>query len=174
MHDKCGGPSRLLVGLSVFLNVFCCVVVMEIFYFWCPPIKWTFPFKLSHAHSFGCRNIHRQCTYCRDSMTWDVFIKYQGFYGLYIDGHREIFSKTKLGYSKILSFKSQMFSQEQWTTPVIPALGKLRQTEYHKFETSLGHIWIDRPAWVRVVRPCLSKQNFDWERFCSDLMNVDT
>jgi hypothetical protein len=70
-----------------------------------------------------------------------VFINYQGFYVLYIDDNRKLFiSRNSFVTVKYLSFKTQLFSKECWLTPTIPAFGKLRQADYHKFETNLGCI----------------------------------
>jgi hypothetical protein len=44
--------------------------------------------------------------------------------------------------------KEKTWSQAWWCTPVIPALGRLRQ-EDHKFQTSLGY----------TMRPCPPKSN---------------
>jgi hypothetical protein len=47
-----------------------------------------------------------------------------------------------------LSLKNRDFSWAWWHTPVIPALGRLKQKN-HGFKASLGYI----------VRPCLKKKN---------------
>lgn len=69
---------------------------------------------------------------------------------MYIDDNREIFSRNNFVTVKYLSFKTQLFSEECWLTPTIPAFGKLRETDFHKFETNLGYLMIYRPAWVTV------------------------
>lgn len=70
---------------------------------------------------------------------------------MYIDDNREIFfSRNNFVTVKYLSFKTQLFSKECWLTPIIPAFGKLREADFHKFETNLGYIMIYRPAWVTV------------------------
>jgi hypothetical protein len=45
------------------------------------------------------------------------------------------------------SIKDNNVSKEWWHTPVIPALGRLRQ-ENHEFEASLGYIPSSRSTWA--------------------------
>lgn len=42
--------------------------------------------------------------------------------------------------AEIVSTKMQTASQTQWLTPAIPALGRLRQEDYHEFEAGLSYI----------------------------------
>ena len=48
--------------------------------------------------------------------------------------------EASLGYLARPYLKKKKTSQELWFTPVIPALGRLRLENFHKFKVSQGYI----------------------------------